>query len=55
MHGSFYGCSSLKSFPDISNWNVNKVDTFESLFDGCSSLISIPDISKFNGNKINIR
>ena len=35
----FYECSSLKSLPDISKWNVNNVTNMSALFKGCSSLI----------------
>ena len=44
----FYGCSSLKSLPDISKWNIDNVENTELLFAGCSSLKSLPDISKWN-------
>ena len=47
----FYGCSSLKSKPDISKWNTNIINDISFLFYGCSSLKSIPDISKWNTNK----
>ena len=44
----FYNCSSLKSLPDISKWNTNKVIDMSDMFYNCSSLKSLPDISKWN-------
>ena len=41
----FTGCSSLKSIPDISKWNITKVRDLHYLFSGCSSLQFLPDIS----------
>ena len=46
MSDMFGGCSSLKSIPDISNWNTTNVYNMSDMFRGCSSLKSIPDISK---------
>ena len=43
----FRECSSLKSLPDISKWNVNKVIKFDNLFSYCSSLLTLPEISKW--------
>ena len=34
----FMKCSSLKSLPDITKWNTNKVTNMSSLFGECSSL-----------------
>ena len=48
----FYGCSSLLSLPDISKWNISKVNDISSMFCGCSSLSSLPDISKWNISNI---
>ena len=45
MSHLFYNCSSLKSLPDISNWNTTNVNNMSSLFDNCESLESLPDIS----------
>ena len=44
----FYGCKSLVSIPDISDWNMENVTNLFGLFYECESLISIPDISKWN-------
>ena len=44
----FSNCSSLKSLPDISIWNINKVKSLYRMFFGCNSLISLPDLSKWN-------
>ena len=43
----FNNCSSLASFPDISNWNTTNVTNMSSMFKNCSSLASFPDISKW--------
>ena len=48
MSELFYECSSLKSLPDISKWNVNNLETINNIFKGCSSLLSFPNISKWN-------
>ena len=44
----FYGCSSLKSLPDISKWNFDNIKNTSLLFAGCSSLKTLPDISNWN-------
>ena len=49
----FYGCSSLISLPDISNWNISNVKNISNMFNGCNSLISLPDISKWNTGNVN--
>ena len=48
----FSNCSSLKSLPDISIWNINKVKSLYRMFFGCNSLISLPDLSKWNTNNV---
>ena len=48
----FFGCSSLSSLPDLSNWNTNNVTTMNHMFEGCSSLSSLPQISKWNTNNV---
>ena len=52
MNSMFYGCSSLTSLPDISNWNTINVTNMSEIFSKCSSLSSLPDIS--NWNTINV-
>ena len=52
MRGTFYGCSSLLSLPDISKWNIDKANDMSEMFYGCSSLISLPDISNWNTENI---
>ena len=47
-------CSSLKSLPDFSRWDISKVIDMSNLFNGCSSLKYLPDISKWNTNKIEL-
>ena len=49
----FYGCSSLISLPDITNWNTSKIKSMKGLFCWCSSLTSLPDISKWNTFNVN--
>jgi len=44
----FYNCYSLKSLPDISKWNINKIINMSNMFYYCNSLVSLPDISKWN-------
>ncbi len=48
----FYGCTSLISLTDISEWNTSNVTNMSFMFYDCSSLISLPDISKWNINKV---
>ena len=52
MSFMFYGCSSLKSLPDICNWNIDDVSDMDSLFYGCSSLISLPDLTNWNTQNV---
>ena len=52
IDGIFMNCSSLKSLPDISKWNIKNVK-INNIFKGCSSLLSFPDISKWYFNNIN--
>ena len=47
-YSMFHDCSSLKSIPDISNWNTDNLVNIYSMFYNCKKLISIPDISKWN-------
>ena len=49
----FLNCSSLESLPNISNWNINKVENMSYMFAGCSSLNSFPKIDNWlNNDKI---
>ncbi len=48
MSNMFYGCRSLISLPDISNWNTSNVEYMDGMFSECYSLISLPDISNWN-------
>ena len=47
MELMFYNCSSLSSIPDISKWNITKINYLSGIFLKCASLISIPDISRW--------
>ena len=48
----FYDCESLKSLPDIPNWNTKNVTDMSHMFWGCKSLISLPDISNWNTKNV---
>ena len=52
MRGFFYGCKSLESIPDISEWDTTYVVNISGLFYECSSLKSLPDISKWNTSNV---
>ena len=52
MYTLFYGCTSLISVPDISNWNTKNVNNMCAIFRDCISLESLPDISKWNTNNV---
>ena len=41
----FYGCSSLKKFFYISEWNTKNLNDMGGMFNGCKLLKNIP--SKF--------
>ena len=49
MSYMFSECSIL---PDISNFDVSKVEDISDLFSGCSSIEFIPDISKWKTSEI---
>ena len=51
----FYNCSSIKSLPDISNWNTDKVINMSGIFDNCSSLNFLPEINKWNLSTLNLK
>ena len=51
----FWKCSSLSEIPDISKWNVPKVQKINGIFKECLSLSELPDISKWNVNKSEIK
>ena len=52
VDGIFMNCSSLKSLPNISKWNIKNVLNINNIFKGCSSLLTFPDISKWNIHNI---
>ena len=43
-----YGCGSLISMPDASNWIINNVNNMKLIFKECNSLISMANISRWN-------
>ena len=53
MIGTFYECSYLNSFPNISNWFNHNINNMSYIFYHCSSLDLLPDFSKFIKNKNN--
>ena len=48
----FSCCISLKSMPDISNWNTSNVRDMRRLFNKCNSLKSLPNISKWDTSNV---
>ena len=52
MSAMFWECYSLKSLPDISEWNTSNVKYMSRLFYKCKSLKSLPDISKWNTSNV---
>ena len=49
MSYMFHGCSSLKSIPDFSKWNLkNKVTNVTGMFGGCTSLKAFNELPKWN-------
>ena len=51
MNYLFFGCSSLKSLPDISNWDTSNVVDMQWMFGRCSSLKEL-DLSNFHTEKV---
>ena len=45
MSSMFFGCETLSSLPDISNWNTSNVTNMTFMFEGCKTTLNIP--SKF--------
>ena len=43
----FYKCLSLKTLPNIENWNTKNVENIYEIFSKCYSLSSLPKISKW--------
>ena len=48
----FYNCESLKSLPDICNFNTSNVINMSGMFRGCKSLCEISDISKWDTSNV---
>ena len=53
MSNMFSGCYSLKTLPDISEWDTENVNNMSHMFSWCKSLESIPDISKWVTKNVN--
>ena len=49
---SYNGCDSLKSLPDISDWDMTKVTNMSCMFCGCGSLELLSDISEWNTSEV---
>ena len=45
MEAMFVKCTSLKSLPDISKWDITKVEKKKAMFRFCNKSLVIP--SKF--------
>ena len=52
INNIFYGCESMISLPDISNWITDNINNFYNICHECNSLLSLPDISKWNTSNI---
>ena len=48
----FRECNSLKSIPDIDNWDTKNVTNISGMFRLCNSKQSLPDISKLNTKNV---
>ena len=46
MNRMFFRCKSLLSLPDISKWDISKVDEIPEFFYECEKLEFLPNISK---------
>ena len=51
MENMFKDCNELKSLPDISRWDVSKVNNFSKMFYRCTKLESLSDLSKWSPKK----
>ena len=49
---NYNGCDSLKSLPDISDWDMTKVTNMSCMFCGCGSLELLSDISEWNTSEV---
>ena len=45
MKSLFDGCSALKLLPDISKWNISKLENKIDMFNNCSKNLNI--LNKF--------
>ena len=48
----FYGCKTLISLSNITNWDTSNINNFGKMFFNCNSLISLPDISNWNTSNV---
>ena len=49
----FYNCQYLSSLPDISDWDVSKVESFSLMLFNCFSLNEPSDLSNLAENNKN--
>ena len=42
MCALFNDCSSLKSLPDISKWDIKNIKNNDEMFEGCKKSLNIP-------------
>ena len=52
MTGLFCECTSLKSLPNLTNWDTTKVEYMNVVFSSCSSLKSLTYIYIWNTNNL---
>ena len=48
----FCGCVNLRKLPDISKWNIDKINDISFMFYECQALKELPDISTWNTTNI---
>ena len=48
----FHRCNSFSSLPDLSKWDISKVNDLRGMFKDCNNLLSLPDISKWNTSNV---
>ena len=48
MNSMFYECSSLKSFPNLIEWDIFKVIEMKDIFEGCKPFLKLPNFLMWN-------
>ena len=54
MGQMFDNCNTLLALPDMSKWNIRKVNNLSQMFHKCSTLLYLPDMSKWDTSNISI-